>query len=77
MADILTVRVTFDAARNLRETETFGTQDPYVVAQVLGQDFKGKVCENGGKNPSTSRGLVCVCVMCDPGAVRVCLRRVG
>lgn len=34
-----------------RDLETFGKQDPYVKIIYMGQPFKTRVHENGGKNP--------------------------
>jgi Ca2+-dependent lipid-binding protein len=36
-------------ARNLRNTQTFGTQDPYVKVSLGKSKFKTKVHDDGGK----------------------------
>ena len=53
------VKVTFHAARNLKETEFFGTQDPKVKVQVFGRNWESATCQDGGKNPSALGWLGC------------------
>ncbi|XP_024533166.1 X-linked retinitis pigmentosa GTPase regulator-interacting protein 1 [Selaginella moellendorffii] len=37
--------------RKLKDTEWFGTQDPYVILQYGSQKFTTKTCKDGGENP--------------------------
>ena len=39
-------------ARLTRDTEMFGSMDPYVKVKYDGQKYKTKVHNGGGKNPS-------------------------
>lgn len=43
--------VTVLGARDLRSSQTFGKQDPYVIVQVGDQTFKSSVAEDQGKSP--------------------------
>jgi len=51
MATSGTLEVTIVEARLERDTETFGTQDPYITIEHRMQKFKSKVCSDGGKEP--------------------------
>ena len=45
------IKLTVLEAEGLRNTQTFGTQDPYVVVCVGRKRIQSKVHEDGGKNP--------------------------
>ena len=51
MATSGTLEVTIVEARLTRDTETFGTQDPYITIEHRMQKFKSKVVSDGGKEP--------------------------
>ena len=51
MATAGRLHVTVLEARLERDTETFGTQDPYVEIEHRMEKFKTKVCSDGGKEP--------------------------
>ena len=51
MATAGILRVEVVEARLERDTETFGTQDPYVEIEHRMERFKTKVCSDGGKEP--------------------------
>jgi Ca2+-dependent lipid-binding protein len=51
MATSGTLEVTIVEARLVRDTETFGTQDPYITIEHRMQKFKSKVASDGGKEP--------------------------
>ena len=46
------VRVRFVAARNLKNVQMVGKQDPFIKAQLFGKEFKSATNNDGGKNPS-------------------------
>ena len=46
------LKLNIHEARLTRDTETFGTMDPYVKITARMQEFKTKVRDNEGKNPS-------------------------
>lgn len=39
------------SARDLKDTQTFGTQDPYFIIQLGNSHFVSKVASDGGKSP--------------------------
>ena len=41
--------ITVHEANDLEDTQTFGTQDPYVSLTLGTKKFKTKVCNDGGK----------------------------
>ncbi|GIL63320.1 hypothetical protein Vafri_17413 [Volvox africanus] len=43
--------VTVEYAKDLKDKDWFGKQDPYAVLRVGGQTFRTKTHNNGGKNP--------------------------
>ncbi|GIL80601.1 hypothetical protein Vretimale_15911 [Volvox reticuliferus] len=43
--------VTVEYAKDLKDKDWFGKQDPYAVLRVGGQAFRTKTHSNGGKNP--------------------------
>ena len=44
------VYVTVHSANDLVDTQTFGTQDPYVTVHFGEEEFRTHVHDNGGKN---------------------------
>ena len=45
-------------AKLTHDTETLGKMDPYCRVLIGGQHVKGKVCEDGGKNPKWNDTIV-------------------
>lgn len=50
--------LTIHKARDLKDVETFGKQDPYCVIQIGSEQFKTKVISNGGKNPEWEQAFL-------------------
>ena len=49
-----TLVITIHKAEGLRDTQTFGRQDPFVTVQVAGQTARSSTTTDGGTAPSTS-----------------------
>jgi Ca2+-dependent lipid-binding protein len=45
------LKITVVEARLTKDSETFGTQDPYVQFENRFEKFKTKVAKDGGKEP--------------------------
>ena len=44
------LKIHLEEAKLTRDTEMFGKMDPYVKMAYREQEWKSKVCENGGKH---------------------------
>jgi Ca2+-dependent lipid-binding protein len=44
--------IIWESADLIRDVETFGKQDPYLIFKINGREYHTKIDKNGGKKPT-------------------------